>query len=98
MSEQMWLNNYPVEWNLEYPETSLYRYLKINTADYDNYTAMVYSGRNITFHKMHENIDKFAAALKDLGVKQGDRVAIIMPNCPEYVYAYRSDRISAQAG
>lgn len=88
MSEQIWLNNYPVEWNLEYPETSLYRFLKINTADYDNYIAMVYSGKNITFKEMHKNIDKFASALKDLGVKQGDRVAIIMPNCPEYVYAY----------
>jgi long-chain acyl-CoA synthetase len=37
---------------------------------------------------MQENIDRIAAALTDLGVKKGDRVALMLPNCPEYVYTY----------
>ena len=37
---------------------------------------------------MHEYIDRFAAALADLGVTKGDRVALMLPNSPEYVYAY----------
>ncbi len=88
MSKQMWLKNYPVQWNLEYPEISLYRYLKEKTAKYSDLIAMIFMGKEITFQKMHENIDRFAAALIDLGVKKGDRVALIMPNCPEYVYTY----------
>ncbi len=88
MSYHKWLKNYPVRWNLEYPETSIYRYMKEKTFQHRDLIALVFMDEKITFGKVHENIDRFAAALIDLGVKKGDRVAIIMPNCPEYVYAY----------
>ncbi len=88
MSLQMWLKNYPVRWNLDYPEVSLYNYLKEQTYRYKNLIAMIYLGTEITYEEMHRNIDSFAAALLDLGVNKGDRVALIMPNCPEYIYAY----------
>ncbi|MBW6463199.1 MAG: long-chain fatty acid--CoA ligase [Bacillota bacterium] len=88
MSERIWLKNYPVQWNLTYPETSLYRYMRDNTARHDDLIAMMFSGEKISFKMMHLKIDSFAAALLDLGVQKGDRVALIMPNCPEYVYAY----------
>ncbi|MGM0653413.1 MAG: AMP-binding protein, partial [Bacillota bacterium] len=88
MSKQLWLKNYPVRWNLNYPEVSLYHYLCEKTSQCDQLIALVYDEESITFHKVHDNITRFAAARTDLGVKKGDRVALIMPNCPEYVYAY----------
>ncbi len=88
MSKQPWLKNYPVRWNLIYPEVSLYQYLREKTSNYSQLTALVHNEETITFQKMHDSINRFAGALTNLGVKKGDRVALIMPNCPEYVYAY----------
>ncbi len=88
MPNQVWLKNYPVRWNLDYPEISLYSYLKQQTFNHKNLVAMVYRGNAVTYEEMYDKIDRFAAALSNLGVKKGDRVALMMPNCPEYVYAY----------
>ncbi len=88
MSNQLWLKNYPVRWNLDYPEISLYSYFKEANAQCGELIALAYYGDEITFRQMHEYIDRFAAALADLGVTKGDRVALMLPNCPEYVYAY----------
>jgi long-chain acyl-CoA synthetase len=88
MAERLWLENYPVRWNLEYPKISLYEHIKQTTAENDDLIALVFMGNEITYQKMQENIDRIAAALTDLGVKKGDRVALMLPNCPEYVYTY----------
>jgi len=88
MSDRSWLRNYPVRWNLEYPEVSVYSYLKEKTKNCGDLNALVYFDKEITFRKMHEYIDRFAAALFALGVRKGDRVALMMPNCPEFVYTY----------
>jgi long-chain acyl-CoA synthetase len=88
MSNQVWLKNYPVRWNLEYPEISLYNYLKQQTSSHMNLVALVYQGNKVTYEEMYDKIDRFAAALSDLGIQKSDRVALMMPNCPEYVYAY----------
>jgi long-chain acyl-CoA synthetase len=88
MSNQVWQKNYPVRWHLEYPEISLYTYLKQQTASHKSLVALVYQGNKVNYEEMFDKIDRFAAALSDLGIKKGDRVALMMPNCPEYVYAY----------
>jgi len=86
MSNQVWQKNYPVRWHLEYPEISLYTYLKQQTASHKSLVALVYQGNKVNYEEMFDKIDRFAAALSDLGIKKGDRVALMMPNCPEYVY------------
>ena len=88
MAERLWLKNYPVRWNLEYPEISLYDYLNQCVVDYPGLVALVFMGSEITYKEMLENIERMAAALADLGVKKGDRVALMLPNCPQYVYTY----------
>ncbi len=88
MPDKLWLKNYPVRWNLKYPETSIYRYLKEETQKCNDLIAIVFNEEKITFQKMHEIIDRFAAALFDLGVRKKDRVALMMPNYPEFVYTY----------
>lgn len=88
LSDRPWMKNYPVRWNLEYPEVSLYRYFMDCTADYPDLVALVFFGSEITFREVHKKIDLMAAALTNLDVKKGDRVALMMPNCPQYVYTY----------
>ncbi len=88
MSERPWLKNYPVRWNLDYPKISLYDYLKNCTRDYPDLVALVFFGSEVTFRELHEKIDLTAAALAELGVEKGERVALMLPNCPQYVYSY----------
>lgn len=88
MAGQLWLKNYPVRWKLDYPEVSLYSYLRESTAQSDDLIALVFYGNEVTFRQLHEYINRFAAALADLGVIKGDRVALMLPNCLDYIYAY----------
>ncbi len=88
LSEKPWLKNYPVRRNLEYPEISLYDYFIAATVDYPDLVALVFFGNEITFRELHDKVDRMAAALSGLGVQKGDRVALMLPNCPQYVYAF----------
>lgn len=88
LSEKPWLKNYPVRRNLEYPEISLYNYFIDATADYPDLVALVFFGNEITFRELHDKVDRMAAALSGLGVQKGDRVALMLPNCPQYVYSF----------
>ncbi|MEW5785902.1 MAG: long-chain fatty acid--CoA ligase [Bacillota bacterium] len=88
MADQLWLKNYPVRWNLDYPVISLYDYMKKTTTQYPDLVALVFFGNEITYREMQENIDRIAGALADMGVQKGDRVALMLPNCPQYVYTY----------
>ena len=56
--------------------------------------ALVYSYKGtittrLTFEEMNQKVNRFASALTELGIKKGDRVAIISHNCPQYaIYLY----------
>ena len=82
-----WLDNYTVKWNLEYPEISVFDYLKENVTNLDA-TALIFMGREVTYGKMMENIDRIATAMADRGITKGSRIALMMPNCPFYVYTF----------
>ena len=50
--------------------------------------ALSFYGRDITYDELNRAIDRTAWGLVDLGVKKGDRVALHMENCPQFVIAY----------
>ncbi len=50
--------------------------------------ALSFYGRDITYNELNRMIDRAAWGLVGLGVKKGDRVAIHMENCPQFVIAY----------
>ncbi|MFI2352967.1 AMP-binding protein [Streptomyces sp. NPDC019443] len=51
-------------------------------------TALVFFGRRTSYRALARSAECFAAGLAGLGVRAGDRVALIMPNCPQFVTAY----------
>ncbi|HOW36153.1 MAG TPA: AMP-binding protein [Candidatus Omnitrophota bacterium] len=51
-------------------------------------TAIVFKETEISFSRLKENVFRLANALADCGVKKSDKVAIYLPNCPEYIYSY----------
>jgi long-chain acyl-CoA synthetase len=50
--------------------------------------AIVASGETFTYGRLRDIVDRFAAALSSLGVARGDRVALVLPNCPQHVIAF----------
>lgn len=49
--------------------------------------AIVYQDQRVTFAQLVERVEKLAVYLQQIGIKKGDNVAIVLPNCPEYLYA-----------
>ncbi|WP_018933194.1 long-chain-fatty-acid--CoA ligase [Gracilibacillus lacisalsi] len=90
MSEKVWLAYYPEEVapSYEYPKQNLAQFL-IDTAEkHPQHTALFFYGKKITYEQLLKETYQFSNVLKDLGVEKGDRVAIMLPNCPQSVIAY----------
>ena len=85
-----WLSAYPdgVRPNLEYPHKPLTCFLEESAARWPNRVATVFFGKKITYEKLAEQVGRFAAALSELGIGKGDRVALMLPNCPQAVISY----------
>ena len=90
MSEKPWLKFYPpwVPHHIDYPEVPLDRLLKETAEKHPNAVAIIFEGYKMRYRELDEAVDRLATALQDLGVRKGDRVAIFLPNCPQFVIAY----------
>ena len=72
----------------EFPVAPITRLLDDAVASFPDTPAIAFLGTTLTFSELQESVDRFATALIDLGVRLGDRVALILPNCPQMVIAY----------
>ena len=91
MTEKPWLRSYPLDApkNFTYPEFLPVEDLLIKTAlDMPNRTALIFYGKKISYRELNRLSDAFALALMRFGVKKGDRVALLLPNVPQFVIAY----------
>ncbi|MEE9165054.1 MAG: long-chain fatty acid--CoA ligase [Nitrospinota bacterium] len=69
---------------IEFPDISLPQLFERSVANNPNGSAASFFGKKITYTELGRLVDQFAIALTRLGVKQGDRVAIMLPNIPQY--------------
>jgi len=85
-----WLKSYPKEVppNIGYPVMPLDEILEKTARENPAKIALSCFENEISYAELNLLSAKFAAALKGLGVKKGDRVAIFLPNIPQYVIAY----------
>ncbi|WP_193598812.1 long-chain-fatty-acid--CoA ligase [Microbacterium sp. YJN-G] len=67
---------------------SLVDIVAASARDYPDAPALQFFGRETTYRELQEAIDRAAAGLRDLGVKAGDPVAIVLPNCPQHIVAF----------
>jgi long-chain acyl-CoA synthetase len=58
------------------------------TEKWKDRTAIVFYGRKMSYGDLRDHVDRFATALHDLGVKKGDRVALLLLNSPQFIIAY----------
>ena len=55
---------------------------------YPKKPALIFKESEISFAELHTATRRLAGALRELGIGRGDRVALYLPNCPEYVLGY----------
>lgn len=67
-----------------YPERTLLDYVADLVRDRPTAPALLFKGAQVSYAQLDEESDAFAAALHDLGVRKGDRVATLLPNCPQF--------------
>jgi long-chain acyl-CoA synthetase len=85
-----WLAHYDpgVPATLEpYPNRTLVDYLADWARDCPQQPALLFKGATITYRDLERLSDACAGAFKRLGVKRGDRVALLLPNCPQFFIA-----------
>ena len=90
-SDKPWIKNYklgpyPLKKTLEpYPKAPIHKFLDDSAEAYPGQVAIEYLGKRIKYYELRNYVDRFANALASLGVKKGDKVASVLPNCPQYV-------------
>jgi long-chain acyl-CoA synthetase len=85
-----WLQFYDkgVPATIDYPSFALWELVRDAAQAYPNNIATDFLGHTLTYGKLWENVQRFANALQALGIKKGDRIAIMLPNCPQYLIAF----------
>lgn len=70
-----------------YPSHTLLHYISETASQRPEHPAAIFRGARLTYSQLEQQSDAFAAALLSLGVKKGDRVALVLPNCPQFLIA-----------
>jgi len=70
------------------PEKSVVQVIDETTDKFKDKTAVIFYGQKISYRELRDQMDKFATALCDLGVKKGDKVALLLLNSPQFIIAY----------
>ena len=82
-----WLKHYDywIRPHMTYPTRPLYEILSTTAAEMADGHATQFLGAALTYRDLKVRTDRLASALRRLGVRKGDRVAIMLPNCPQYI-------------
>jgi long-chain acyl-CoA synthetase len=99
--EKPWLKFYEpdVRPTLEYPPVPMHQFLEDAATQYPDRTATLFGNvvhqlggalmdAKLSYKQLNAQVNRLANALTTLGVKKGDRVALYLPNCPQYVIGY----------
>ena len=70
-----------------YPGRTLLDYLDELAATRPDQPALLFKGTTVTYDDLNRQSDAFAAGLEGLGVRRGDRVALVLPNTPQFFVA-----------
>jgi len=58
------------------------------TEKWKDKTAVIFYGRKVSYKELRDQVDRFATALADLGIKKGDKIALLLLNSPQFIIAY----------
>src|SRR5712691_5569118 len=89
-AEKPWLKHYDywVPEQTNFARQPLSQMLNLAAAQFNDHPATVFLDARLTFGQLKERADKLATALARLGIRKGDRVGIMLPNCPQYLISF----------
>jgi long-chain acyl-CoA synthetase len=85
-----WLAHYEpgVPPTLNYPAVPLHGLLEQTAERFPERAATIFFGARLSYRALNEAANRFAHALLNLGLKPSDRVALMLPNCPQFLIAF----------
>ncbi len=89
-SERPWVASYApgVPADVDVPAGSLAHLIDESVSTYGSHVALEFFGATTTYGELGEQIARAAEGLRKRGVRKGDRVALVLPNCPQHVVAF----------
>jgi long-chain acyl-CoA synthetase len=95
--EKLWVKHYDagVPATIDYPAVPLDRLLTEAAARHPGHSVTIFGAAvgsrvldaKLTYRQLDDLVNRFAAGLQGMGVKKGDRVAVMLPNCPQFIIA-----------
>ena len=86
--KEPWYKYYDKGNKIEYPNLTIYELIEKTCNEYPNNYAYEYYGKKVSYKEFLIKIKKTASSLLELGIKEGDRVTICMPNTPVAVITF----------
>jgi long-chain acyl-CoA synthetase len=85
-----WISHYEegVPSTLAYPDQPLQHFLETAAREHPDRVATLFFKGKLTYSRLNALADRFASALQSMGVKKGDRVAVFLPNTPQFIIAF----------
>ncbi|HYP29663.1 MAG TPA: long-chain fatty acid--CoA ligase [Blastocatellia bacterium] len=89
-AQKPWLKHYDfwIPERINYPRQSVYQVLNLSASLFADRPATVFLGAKMTYSEIKAHADRLATALSRLGIGRGDRVGIMLPNCPQYIISF----------
>jgi len=73
---------------LSYQASPIDHFLRESAESFPDRPALIFEGARISYRSLDALVDSCAAGLHKLGVRKGDRVALLLPNCPHMVISF----------
>lgn len=88
--ERIWHKHYDqgVSTSLDIPDITLNEIFQEAVKTYAASRALIFFNNTLTYAQLDHLVTQFASALQQAGFQKGDRIALYMPNCPQYSIAY----------
>jgi long-chain acyl-CoA synthetase len=90
--DKPWKKQYTAEvpGSLSYAAAPIDHFLRESARSFPDRAALIFEGSRISYRSLDAQVDGCAAGLHRLGVRKGDRVALLLPNCPHAVISFYS--------
>ena len=90
LQERPWLSHYDegVPYTVAIPPVPLHYLLRSAAHRFPRKTALIFEGKRIPYRRLQQEVNRFANALRSLGIDRGDRVMLLLPNAPQSVIAF----------
>ncbi|TQS76146.1 long-chain-fatty-acid--CoA ligase [Ornithinibacillus gellani] len=88
--QKIWEKHYPKEipTTITYSKKPLHEFLAESAERYKEKKALYFMGKELSFVELYDEARRMANYFQKLGLQKGDRVAIMLPNCPQAVIGY----------